>query len=232
MHDDRRQLLLDLFCGAGGCAVGYHRAGFDVVGVDHRPQPRYPFPFREGDALETLEKLIAGHDLVTRCGKRLRLADVAAIHASPPCQAYSRATAWRGDRASHPDLIGETRELLESTGKPWVIENVQEARPLLRHPIMLCGSMFGLRVRRHRYFECPGLPLVLVRPCQHRRTDYSHDHGAKQTEAEYRDAMGCDWMSVQEARQAIPPAYCQFIGRQLLNVVSSWEAHHAAGNGQ
>ncbi len=193
--------LLDLFCGAGGCGMGYARAGFEVVGVDIKPQPRYPFEFIQGDALEYL----AAH------GR-----DFDAIHASPPCQAYSRATAWRGKRSSHPDLIAVVRELLERSGVPFVIENVQDARPMLRWPQLLCGSMFGLRVRRHRYFETPSLPLVLVPGCRHRGNDYSHDHGAKQTERAYADAMGCEWMTVHEARQAIPPAYTEFIGRQLL----------------
>ncbi len=194
--------LLDLFCGAGGCAVGYARAGFDVVGVDVMPQPNYPFEFIRSDALEYL----------TARGREFD-----AIHASPPCQAYSRATAWRGDRGRHPDMIAATREALAATRLPYVIENVQEARHHLRDPIMLCGSMFGLRVRRHRYFEVPWMPFELMPRCQHRRTDYSHDHGGKQTETTYRLAMGCDWMTAHEARQAIPPAYTEQIGKRLLN---------------
>ncbi len=196
--------LLDLFCGAGGCSVGYHRAGFDVVGVDNRPMPRYPFEFVQGDALEYVQQHGREFDV---------------IHASPPCQAYSRATAWRGDRGNHPDLIAETRRLLASS--VYVIENVQEARHLLRFPILLCGSIFGLPVRRHRYFEAPDVPLSLVPSCQHRRGDYSHDHGGKQTERTYTDAMGCPWMTVEEGRQAIPPAYCEFIGKQLLRVLEN-----------
>jgi hypothetical protein len=172
-----------------------------VVGVDNRPMPRYPFEFVEADALEYL----AEHGREFDC-----------VHASPPCQAYSRATAWRGDRKSHPDLISATRAALLAIGRPYVIENVQEARLLLRSPLLLCGTMFGLPFQRHRYFELSPSPLILVPPCQHRPTDYSHDHGGKQTEAVYRDAMDCQWMTVKESRQAVPPAYCYFIGRQLL----------------
>src|SRR5262245_55206129 len=169
----------------GGCSVGYHRAGFDVVGVDHAPQPRYPFRFVLADALEYL----AGH------GREFD-----AVHASPPCQAYSRATACRGDRSAHPDLIDRVRALLVASGRPSAIENVQEARHLLRSRLMLCGTAFGRRVRRQRWFELSVPVGELVRPCQHRRSDCCFDHGAKQTEAAYRGAMGCEWMTVHEAR--------------------------------
>lgn len=201
MKGSPKPRLLDLFCKAGGAGMGYHRAGFDVTGIDHESQPNYPFTFIQADALEYL----ATH------GKEFD-----AIHASPPCQAYSRATAWRGNRKDHPDLIQQTRELLHATGKPYIIENVQEARSYLRDPIMLCGTMFGLRLQRHRYFEAPHLPFSLMPGCQHRpSTDYSFDHGHKQPERVYANAMRCFWMTVHEARQAIPPAYTQYLGRQL-----------------
>lgn len=193
--------LLDLFCGAGGAGMGYSRAGFDVTGVDIKPQKNYPFPFVQADALEYLAQ--HGHEY-----------DV--IHASPPCQAYAGVTAWRGDRSKHPDLIAATQAGIRTLNVPYVIENVPDARRYLRTPFMLCGSAFGLRVRSHRYFESPLLPLSLQAPCQHRADDLSRDHGAKQTEAEYRDALGCEWMTVHEARQAIPPAYTSFIGSLLL----------------
>jgi site-specific DNA-cytosine methylase len=201
-----RPRLLDLFCGAGGCAAGYARAGFDVIGVDIEPQPSYPFAWFQQDALEALRNIGRDFD---------------AIHASPPCQAYSRATAWRGRRGDHPDLIAATRELLVKVGKPYVIENVQEARHLLRGGLMLCGTSFGLPLRRHRWFEMSFPYSELVPPCQHRRGDYSHDHGGKQTEATYRAAMGCDWMTVGESRQAVPPAFCEWIGRQLLHALAN-----------
>lgn len=176
--------------------MGYARAGFDVVGVDIKPQPHYPFAFVRGDALNPPVDLGAFD----------------AIHASPPCQHYSRATAWVGDRSTHPDLIGPTRDILESAGLPYVMENVEDARRLLREPVMLCGSMFGLPIRRHRYFEAPTLPFALHAACQHHPDDFSHDHGGKQTERVYSDAMGCDWMTVHEAREAIPPAYTEYLG--------------------
>ena len=197
--------LLDAFCGAGGCTKGYQRAGFYVVGVDHLPQPHYcGDEFYQADALE----FIAEHG---------REYDV--IHASPPCQRYSRVTAWRGNRLDHPDMIGAVRSILMQVAVPYVIENVQDARSLLIRPFMLCGTHFGLPIRRHRYFESPMLCPLLTPTCQHRDTDFAHDHGGKQTETQYRDAMGCDWMLVQEARQAIPPAYTEWIGRRLLEVL-------------
>jgi hypothetical protein len=198
--------LLDLFCGAGGCGAGYARAGYEVVGVDCRPMPRYPFAFVQADALAH----VAEHG---------REFDV--IHASPPCQAYSAATAWRGKRSDHPDLIAPTRAALEKTGRPYVIENVPDARHLLRFPLLLCGSQFGLRVQRHRYFEAPSLPLILLPDCRHRADDYAFDHGGKQTESVYRDALGCGWMTAREARQAIPPAYTEFIGKQLIRALEA-----------
>lgn len=199
-----RPRLLDLFCGAGGAAVGYHRAGFDVVGVDIVFQPNYPFEFVQADASFCLE---------TRwvADRRLWLFD--AIHASPPCQHYAGVTAWRGDRNDHPDLISPTRELLEATGLPYVIENVPDARSHLVNPVMLCGSQFHMRVRRHRYFETNWGLSVLQSPCQHRSDDLAFEH--KQERA-YADAMGCEWMTTREGREAIPPAYTEFIGSQLL----------------
>jgi hypothetical protein len=129
-----RPRLLDLFCGAGGAAMGYYRAGFDVVGVDIKKQPNYPFEFIWDDALEAVTDLACGFD---------------AIHASPPCQHYMRSGMVRKDLA--PDLVGQTRIALETAGLPWVIENVPGAP--IRPDIVLCGSMFGLGVRRHRWFE-------------------------------------------------------------------------------
>ena len=191
--------LLDLFCKAGGATKGYQLAGFYVVGVDWEPQPNYcGDEFHQADAL-TYD--LAGFD---------------AIHASPPCQAWSRATAWSGDRATHPKLIAPIRRRLLASGLPYVIENVQDARFDLRSPIILCGSQFAVPVRSHRYFEIMPTPFALMPPCHHRPGDATRDHGAKQTEAAFRDAIGCGWMTVHEARQAIPPAYTEWIGRQLV----------------
>ncbi len=197
----RRPRLLDLYCGAGGAAVGYERAGFDVVGVDIKPQPRYPFAFIEGDALKALEFMLAGLP-----------AQYDAIHASPPCQHYAGVTRWRGNQDDHPDLVAETRRLLEATGLPWVMENVREA-PLTGH-VMLCGSMFDLPIRRHRHFETSWGGWTMTQPCQHRASDLAFEH--KQERA-YADAMGCEWMTAREAREAIPPAYTEYTGQALLD---------------
>lgn len=188
-----RLRLLDLFCGAGGAAMGYHRAGFDVVGVDIRPQPRYPFEFIQADAMTYP---LDGFDV---------------IHASPPCQAYANVTAWRGNRGDHPDLLDATVAFLDESGLPWIIENVPEARS--QWDIVLCGSQFGLKVKRHRGFLYGRWRAFdLMPPCHH--------HGLlpfmHKGERAYADAMGCTWMSKKEARQAIPPAYSEYIGCQLL----------------
>ena len=195
--------LLDLFCGAGGAAMGYARAGFEVVGVDIKPQPRYPFAFVQADALKQLKQ-----------ERRLLRLRFDAICASPPCQHYANVTRWKGNQENHADLIAPTRDLLEQTGLPYVIENVVTDE--IRADYMLCGTAFGLPFRRHRYFETNWSGMQLNHGCQHATNDFSFDHGAKQPESVYRDAMGCEWMTVQESREAIPPAYTEFIGAALL----------------
>ena len=197
--------LLDLFCGAGGCSVGYARAGFEVVGVDIRPQPHYPFEFHQADAL----------------GYSLNGFDV--IHASPPCQAYSSATKAWGREGSHADLYEAVRYRMIAHGAPWVIENVLGAP--YAHGVLLCGSMFGLEVQRHRIFETSHL-ILADRWCAHRGralTVTGHSpawwaQGARvqAKTAEINAAMGIDWMSRREIVQAIPPAYTQWIGDQLV----------------
>jgi DNA (cytosine-5)-methyltransferase 1 len=190
-----RPRLLDLFCGAGGAALGYHQAGFEVVGVDIAPQPHYPFEFHRANALTFP---LDGFD---------------AIHASPPCQRYANVTSWRGVLIEHPDLLPPIRARLQVFAEvPWVIENVPEAP--LRHDYLLCGSMFGLGVRRHRAFETSWAgPAQLQHPCgsHHQLLPFMH-----KGERVYADAMGCTWMTKTEARDAIPPAYTRFIGEQLL----------------
>ena len=213
-----RPRLLDLFCGAGGAAMGYHRAGFDVVGVDIRPQPRYPFKFVQADALEWQD--FDGFD---------------AIHASPPCQAYTVANNIHG-RTDHPDLIAPTRELLRQTGLPYVIENVPRA-PLI-DPVMICGLSVGVNVKRHRLFET-SFP-VMVPPCHskhqgdwllvfgHTVLERGHEIGRTAKDGPRirrkhvstdrgREAMGIDWMTRDELSEAIPPAYTELIGAQLLD---------------
>ena len=211
----RRPLLLDLFCGAGGAAMGYSRAGFDVVGVDIEPQPHYPFEFHRGDAV----------DLLRLYDPDWLLGPFDAIHASPPCQAYSKVG---NNRSSHPDLYESVRDLLEKTGLPWAIENVESKVPY-RSGIILCGSMFGMEVRRHRNFETP---FMLMQPqCDHRAqgrpvTITGHAggnesrHSRKASSAEGPILMGTPWMTWGECVQAIPPAYTEFIGGQLLNHLS------------
>ena len=209
--------LLDLFCGAGGAGMGYHRAGFEVVGVDCQPQPRYPFEFHQADAFAYLEQ--HGHEF-----------DV--IHASPPCQAYSRATA---NPSAHPDLVAATRLALQGIGKPFVIENVEGAP--LHFPITLCGTMFdlsapldALHLRRHRQFESPQLVLspggcscrqvstAQVTGSLHSKNQNGKRH-RKPSIANAKQMMGIDWMDKHELVQAIPPAYTEWIGQQLRKAV-------------
>jgi len=210
----RRPLLLDLFCGAGGAAMGYHRAGFDVVGVDLHPQPRYPFTFVQADAMAVD---LTGFD---------------AIHASPPCQAYSSATP---DPSVHPDLYAPTRDRLAASGRPYVIENVIGAP--YSHGVILCGSMFpelriaGEWIQRHRNFEASWMLWQLA--CAHPGTrpvtitghafgNATRDVGRHSRQATWEVAqqlMGIDWMTRRELTQAIPPAYTEWLGRQLLAVL-------------
>lgn len=208
--------LLDLFCGAGGAAVGYHRAGFEVVGVDWKPQPNYPFEFICFDALEFLDEYVS----MRGDGGLFRLEDpFDAMHASPPCQDYANVTRWRGVQLSHPGLIPETRNALSSTGLPWVMENVVTEE--IRADFVICGTALGLPIRRHRFFETNWAGFQMNWSCRHSPNDYSFDHGSKQPESVYRDAMGCEWMTVQESREAIPPAYTRFIAERLLTYILS-----------
>lgn len=217
-----RPRLLDLFCGAGGAAMGYYRAGFDVVGVDIKPMPRYPFEFHQGDALEYCREHGAKFD---------------AIHASPPCQAYSDLKTKI--TIPYPKLISETREALESLERPFVIENVDGAP--LNTVIILCGTMFGLRVIRHRLFETSFLMLQpshtsrhpLVYTLDKRKGHYgklndmtsfvSVNGGGNCSITAARDAMGIDWMTKDEINEAIPPAYTEFIGAHLMRYLSHSE---------
>ena len=145
--------LLDLFCGAGGAAMGYYHAGFSPYGIDNKPQPHYPFPFLQMDAIEAMDKLLKGEGLTFSNGETLYLADFSAFHASPPCQFASMAAQqWRKEGREYINHIPATRELLLQTGKPFIIENVV-GEPYLRNPLKLNGAFFNKQLRRTRYFE-------------------------------------------------------------------------------
>jgi DNA (cytosine-5)-methyltransferase 1 len=216
--------LLDLFCGAGGAAVGYSRAGFEVVGVDHKPQPRYPFEFFEWDALDYLKAWAAEPNRTDTVKPWRPRFD--AIHASPPCQAYTQAAlSQRNTGKEYPDLLGPTRELLKETRMPWVIENVPGAP--MRCDIRICGCQVGLKLRRVRWFETSWQAFSLAHPCHHNGPVPSvvghgtpswvrEQLGYNPTIADYRESMGIDWMNRNELSEAIPPAYTELIGHQLL----------------
>ena len=221
----RKPRLLDLFCCAGGAAVGYARAGFEVVGVDLAAQPNYPFEFHQANALELDWDWVLTFD---------------AIHASPPCQSYSDLAKRNRNADAWPRLVEPVREMLNRSGKPWIIENVEGA-PLI-NPIMLCGTMFPpLRVIRHRLFESN---VELQAPPHANRRDhplvFTHDRrkahfgkldqntsfvqvtgGGNCSMANARAAMGIDWMRTKvELNEAIPPAYTEYLGRQLKSAAN------------
>lgn len=191
--------ILDLGCSAGGCTKGYQQAGFYVVGVDIKPQPNYcGDEFHIGDMLTWP---LDGYD---------------AIHASPTCQHHARVTNWRGSQNNHPDLLTPMIERLTGQSTPWVIENVPEALPAW--DLILCGTQFGLNVKRHRGFLAPGLTFPeLLPPCQHHRGLLPFEHKGERA---FADAMGCQWMTNLEGRQAIPPAMTAYIGAQLLELLA------------
>jgi DNA (cytosine-5)-methyltransferase 1 len=203
--------LLDLYCKAGGAGMGYHLAGFDVVGVDIEPQPNYPFEFHQSDALEYLH---------------LHAHEFGAIHASPPCQfATTASQVWRSKGKQYENLIPATREALKQTGLPYVIENVPGAAKWLINPVVLNGAMFGMLVHRERLFECSfEVPLILlpqlVKPVKMGRPVKDGDviqPVGNFSGVEYaRKQMGISWMSQRELAQAIPPAYTKYIGGLLL----------------
>ncbi len=214
-------VLLDLFCSAGGAATGYYRAGFDVVGVDIEPQPRFPrfCRFIQADAMEILKGSLDEYD---------------AVHASPPCQAYS--DAMKHLTSGYPELIEPVLGRFQQLGIPWVIENVQGS-PLVTgdtlfgdHGLILCGSMFGLRVQRHRLFQT-SLPVDPPRKCDHSEVVMNpHNAGARKKwrdilgegipiERTWREEMGVGWMTAHEGRESIPPVYTTHIGHFLRNKV-------------
>jgi DNA (cytosine-5)-methyltransferase 1 len=212
--------VLDAFCCQGGAAWGYALAGFRVVGVDKDPQPNYPFPFVQGDAVAYIRE--HGH-----------LFDIG--HGSPPCQRYS--ATQRIMRNDHPDLIGPTREAFRAAGIPFVIENVEDALPELRDPVRLCGAAFGLRTYRHRLFEAGG-GLVLPQPAHARHIVLNAKMGRpweetgrfyhavgnfSGVEAVRRD-MGVHWMTRDGIRECIPPAYTRWVGAHALRLLAAADA--------
>jgi hypothetical protein len=222
----QRPLLLDLFCGAGGCTAGYQRAGFDVVGMDISPQPNYCGDlFVQAEVVSWLTDHVDDYAVLR----------FDAIHASPPCQANVKGLAAvnraLGRDSRHPNLIAPVRRLLRATGLPYVIENVEGSE--LRNAIKLCGSSFGLAVRRHRLFEC-SFPIIAP-PCAHhlqrearfwtswrpngeyRRATVVQVYGNGGDMDEWPEAMGIDWMQERrEFTEAIPPAYTEYVGHYLM----------------
>lgn len=208
--------ILDLYCGAGGAAMGLHRAfpRARIVGVDIVKQPRYPFEFIQGDALTFSYD---GYNF---------------IWASPPCQRYSNGAKQNRTTHKHPDLIARTRERLQETDAYWTIENIYTARQELRSPIMLCGEMFGLGVFRHRLFESNFYPMPPPHQPHHGKIGdgkmnivTGHPGGSSKRDnfknggtTEWRLAMGIDWMTGKELAEAIPPAYSEWIGRALYEI--------------
>lgn len=203
--------LLDLCCCAGGAAKGYARAGFDVTGVDIGPQPRYPFRFIQADVVTLDLDFLRSFD---------------AIHASPPCQHYTPLGALHPHK-SYPDLVGPVRAMLDASGRPYIIENVMSAPLIKARSVVLCGSMFGLRTYRHRRFEsniklhAPEHPKHTVRTAtkqRKQRWEEGWNISITGSVGTYvgPEAMGVDWMNSRELCEAIPPAYTEFLGRQLI----------------
>jgi DNA (cytosine-5)-methyltransferase 1 len=223
--------VLDMFCGAGGASGGFKQLGWEVVGMDIKKQPHYPFEFIQKDCMEVVPDELQGFDF---------------IWASPPCQRYSVMTKRWGREGNHPDLVAPVRKLLRESRKPYCIENVVGAP--LENPVMLCGSMFGLQtkygsqLRRHRLLEC-NFPVAQME-CKHNKGSvigvygggqhpdrrvpatigiYGHAGGGSTRDGlaffstqDRKDAMGIEWMVGDELSQAIPPAYSRYIGEQWL----------------
>lgn len=233
----RQPRLLDLFCGAGGSARGYQEAGFYVVGVDAVDQPNYAGDeFRQADVMNVAYH--PAHGWILDEGFRIYLGEFDAVHASPPCQAYS--DLQKQNKRDYPELIDHIRYVLKRSCRPFVIENVEGA-PLI-DPVTLCGTMFpGLRVIRHRLFECHGFTVTPPPHGEHPLV-FTHDKrkahyglldqdtsfvqvtgGGNATIANKRDAMQIDWMTNAEINEAIPPAYTRHIGEQLLTAIETQE---------
>jgi len=206
--------LLDTYCCQGGASMGYYLAGFEVEGVDLSPQPRYPFPFHQGDAVEFIREHGHKYDVIT---------------GSPTCRRWTNAQKIRGNE--HPDLITPTREAMQEVAKPYVIENVEGAAAAMTDPLLLCGAMFGLKTYRHRLFES-SLPLGTRLHPRHlaplakmgrpvREGEFMHVVGNFTDAARARQVMGMPWASRDGLREAIPPAYTLFLGEQVARLLAS-----------
>lgn len=220
-----------MFCCAGGAAYGYHLAGFEVVGCDIAPQPHYPFKMFVDDALNCIRTLLKGETW-----NGYKLSDFTMIHASPECKGYTNSNL--SPKELYQKLIAPVRELLIKTGLPWVIENVLGAKHHMSASVLLCGSMFGLRMQRHRLFEISFASEVWLCPprtCDHRNATinvYGHSvwdsslEGTRRKDGRRRpdsvaaeigrNAMGINWMNKEELAEALPPVYTEWIGQQLL----------------
>jgi DNA (cytosine-5)-methyltransferase 1 len=215
--------VLDLFCGAGGASMGYFNAGFDVVGIDNKPHKDYPFVMVVADVMDLTPDYLQQFDL---------------IHASPPCQPFTslmKLAYAQGKQTNKPDLLEPTRRLLRASGVDYIIENVPNA-PLI-NPVQLCGSSFGLKVRRHRLFEsflklegskcdhkAQGKPIGVygsmgdqLQGKNNKTGGYVYGGKTASTVEEARDAMGITWnMKWSDLVEAIPPIYTEYLGRQAL----------------
>jgi DNA (cytosine-5)-methyltransferase 1 len=232
--------VLDLFCGAGGAAAGYYKAGLFPVGVDIEDQPNYPFPFMKANAISVMDVLNAGGTLgdagYQGFARHMTLESFDFIHASPPCQLFTMYNNVKSIREStskkYLNLIPSTRQRLIFSGLPYVIENVPGARSHMISPIQLCGTSFGIRVRRHRLFETGGWSVTSPPPCDHGRFRDRIFPGSSNRPngrtvcnvGEYRvplkiqkEHMQVDWkVTLRELSEMIPPAYTEFIGGQFI----------------
>lgn len=239
-----RPKLLDLFSKAGGAGTGYERAGFDVHAVDIEAQPNSPHPFYRADAVDIIARLLSGRGVQFEPGARpLTIDDFAVIHASPPCQGYLNLGAVNralGRHYEHPRMIATMRSLLRATGLPYVIENVADAKRELVDPVRICGTGLGLPLRRHRLFES-NLALAGIACAHHHFTEPKYwtswrpngEHRLSTVVQVYGNAggrehwpaaMGIDWMTPAELVEAVPPAYTEHIGAQLITQLTEERA--------